>query len=230
VILVSGIPNIDEGYDLRVDSWTRSGRAQSQGTCNFCTVADTARLAAKLIRSLAAPTREAQVAPMVIAPPPAPTAAVVATRAAPPLPPTPAAPPWALPTLGTAVAEQASDSRRGSRALAGPGAAGSTPGAGVSRSDATRAVGFALLGAAVLTGIAGGVLLHIDGNETGCTEFTTGRVCDSRRASATGGIVALGVGAALAVTGGLVLYGASRVDSNTTVSLGLGELRLRRTF
>ena len=113
---------------------------------------------------------------------------------------------------------------------AGPGAAGSTPGAGVSRRDATRAVGFALLGAAVLTGVAGGVLLHIDGNETGCTEFTTGRVCDSRRASATGGTVALGVGAALAVTGGLVLYGASRADSNTTVSLGLGELRLRRTF
>jgi len=87
-----------------------------------------------------------------------------------------------------------------------------------------------LLGAAVLTGVAGGVLLHIDGNETGCTEFTTGRVCDSRRASATGGTVALGIGAALAVTGGLILYGASRADSNTTVSLGLGELRLRRTF
>lgn len=91
-------------------------------------------------------------------------------------------------------------------------------------------MGVVLLAGAAAAGAAGGVLLLLDGSETGCTDFTSGRVCDGQRSTAAAGFVAIGFGVALAVAGGVVLYESAGGDRLASLTVGPGNIHLTGRF
>jgi hypothetical protein len=76
VILLSGAPNEDEGYDLRAEAWYRGSARSSSDRCEFCAGHDLVEVAAKLVRGLVV-TEFASQPPL-----PAPAAASSISRAA----------------------------------------------------------------------------------------------------------------------------------------------------
>lgn len=50
VVLLTGGPNDEQGFDLRVEVWSPGAVRTTRGACNFCVTAEMADLATKLVR------------------------------------------------------------------------------------------------------------------------------------------------------------------------------------
>jgi hypothetical protein len=95
--------------------------------------------------------------------------------------------------------------------------------------DYRRPVAVALLVIAGASLAAGGAFWYLDGRKIDCETFSDGSACTRHRTSMAEALVATGVGVALGVTGGVLLY-RSRSGGSAKIDVGLGTVVLNGRF